>query len=468
MMRTLVLLILIIPVTAVAQNKQLLYGFDDLPQSLMSNPGAEVSFDMHIGFPLLSQVHLSAGSSGVTLYDIFQDTPGSINDRIRERLHKMTRNDFFVINQQLEILSIGWRDNRRRYYTAGIYQELDAFAYFPKDPALLAYEGNNDYIGRSFLFSDVAFTADVLNVFHVGFTNYYSENLNYGFRAKLYSGVFNAHSVKNRGVFRTVPSPEGPNLYRHYLRNIDLLINTSGYADLLDAQNPSGVGTMGRLGKRAFLGGNLGLGFDAGFTWYPEEQYRISGSILDMGFINQTKSVESYRYYGDYYTDGIELIFPGPGEREPNYWDEWEDHLDRNLEDKTLHNSYITWRPVKVNASVDFGFHENTEPCNCHKPMGRRRYYNHLGAHVFAMKRPRGVNYATTIYFDKTFSENFRTKISYTVDSFSFSNIGFLISARLYDFNVYLAADNLLDYVNLARANNASLQFGMQMIFNRE
>ena len=129
MMRTLVLLILIIPVTAVAQNKQLLYGFDDLPQSLMSNPGAEVSFDMHIGFPLLSQVHLSAGSSGVTLYDIFQDTPGSINDRIRERLHKMTRNDFFVINQQLEILSIGWRDNRRRYYTAGIYQELDAFAF---------------------------------------------------------------------------------------------------------------------------------------------------------------------------------------------------------------------------------------------------------------------------------------------------------------------------------------------------
>jgi hypothetical protein len=121
-----------------------------------------------------------------------------------------------------------------------------------------------------------------------------------------------------------------------------------------------------------------------------------------------------------------------------------------------------------VNASVDFGFRENAEPCNCHKPMGRRRYYNHLGAHFFAMKRPRGLNYATTLYFDKTFNERFRGKISYTADSYSFSNIGLLLSARLYNFNVYLAADNLLDYTNLAKARNASVQLGFQLIFNRE
>ena len=447
-----------------AQNKQLLYNFDDLPQTLLTNPGAETNFDMHIGLPLFSQIHLSAGSSGVNLYDIFKDDGGSINDRIRKMVHELSRNDFFTVNQQLELFSIGWRDNKRRYYTAGIYQELDAFVYFPKDPALLAYEGNKDHIGRDFSFSDVSFTADVLNVFHIGFTNYYSEDLNYGFRGKIYSGVFNAYSAGNTGTFRTEVTPGGPNLYRHYMSNVDILINTAGYADLVDSENVSNTGMLAEIGKRAFLGGNLGLGLDAGFTWYASDQYRITGSILDIGFIRQFKNVENYRYYGDYQTDGIELLFPGTRE----YWDEWEDDLDRSLRDETLTNSYVTWRPVKINASVDFGFLENAEPCNCYRPIGRRRYFNHLGAQFFAIKRPRGLNYATTLYYDRTFNNNFRGKITYTADSYSFSNIGLMFAARLFNFNVYLAADNLLDYTNLAKARNASVQIGFQFLFSRE
>ncbi|WP_037325429.1 DUF5723 family protein [Salinimicrobium terrae] len=457
------LFILTFYLAAPAQNKQLLYNFDDLPQNLLINPGAETYFDMHIGIPFLSQIHLSAGSSGVSMYDIFKDDQGSINARIKESLHKLSRNDFFMVNQQLEIFSIGWRDNKRRYYTAGVYQEMDAFVYFPKDPAVLAYEGNKDYIGRNFNFSDAAFTADFLNVFHVGFTNYYSEDLNYGFRGKIYSGIFNAYSVGNRGIFRTELSPEGPNLYRHYMSGLDMVINTSGWANVVDSK-ASNKEVMTSLLESALLGGNIGVGLDAGFTWYPSDQYRITGSLLDIGFMRQTKNVENYRYYGDYQTHGIELLFPGTQE----YWDEWEDDLDRNLKDETLTNSYTTWRPVKLNASVDYGFHENAEPCNCYRPMGRRRYYNHLGAQFFAVKRPRGLNYATTLYYDRTFNENFRGKVTYTADSYSFSNIGLLVSAKLSNFNVYLAADNLLDYTNFAKAQNASLQIGFQLMFSRE
>ncbi len=223
---------------------------------------------------------------------------------------------------------------------------------------------------------------------------------------------------------------------------------------------------MSSIGKKAFLGGNLGLGFDVGFTWYLTDQYRVTGSILDIGFMRQTKDVENYRYFGSHETDGIELLFPEGSS--PPYWDDWEDELDRNLKDETLYNSYTTWRPVKVNASFDFGFIENAEPCNCYEPMGRRRYYNHIGAQFFAMKRPRGLNYATTLYYDRFFNENFRGKVTYTADSYSFSNIGLLLSAKLQNFNVYLAADNLLDYTNLAKARNASVQIGFQLLFNRE
>ena len=468
-MRIFLLISILFSVLAVhGQNKQLIYNFSDLPQSLMTNPGAETTFDMHVGIPFLSQVHIAAGSSGVSFHDIFQSGSGSINDRLGSIIRDMSRNDFFNVNQQLEIIYVGWRDKKKRYYTAGVYQEADVFLYFPKDPAVLAYEGNSGYIGEDFNMSDAAFTAEVLNVFHIGFTNYYSENLNYGFRGKLYSGMFNASSTRNRGIFRTEVSPEGPNLYRHYLNGLDVLINTSGWADLEESENPSGIGALSRFGKRGLLAGNLGLGLDVGFTWYPKERYRVTGSILDLGFVHQTKNVENYHYYGDYQTDGIELLFPGSGENQRSYWDEWENDLDRRLKDKTYTNNYFTWRPVKLNASVDFGFDENVEVCNCHKPSGRRRYFHHVGAQFYAIKRPRGMNYATTLYFGKVFNQRYRGKVTYTADSYSFSNIGLLFSARLSNFNVYLAADNLLDYTNLARARNASLQLGMQFIFNRD
>ena len=37
-----------------AQNKQVLYNFAELPQSLLLNPAAETNYKFHIGVPLLS------------------------------------------------------------------------------------------------------------------------------------------------------------------------------------------------------------------------------------------------------------------------------------------------------------------------------------------------------------------------------------------------------------------------------
>lgn len=36
-----------------AQNKQLVYNFDQLPQTLMTNPGAVVDYKYHVGVPIL-------------------------------------------------------------------------------------------------------------------------------------------------------------------------------------------------------------------------------------------------------------------------------------------------------------------------------------------------------------------------------------------------------------------------------
>ncbi|HET8855374.1 MAG TPA: DUF5723 family protein, partial [Salinimicrobium sp.] len=102
------------------------------------------------------------------------------------------------------------------------------------------------------------------------------------------------------------------------------------------------------------------------------------------------------------------------------------------------------------------------------KPQGRRRYYNYLGFQIFSIKRPKGFLHAATVSYDKTFSDRLRGKVTYTIDAYSYSNIGLLLSTQLNNFNIYFAADNLLSYGNLAKAHNASLQFGFQFILAEE
>ena len=135
---------------AFSQNKQVLYGFNEIPQSLLLNPGAKVKNDWFIGMPLLSQVHTDVGMSGVSIYDVFADDGRDFNSKLRNAIYNMDSNDHFAINQQLEIFSGGYAFGtsyiKDQYLSFGMYQETDVFVYFPGDYAILAYEGNQNNI----------------------------------------------------------------------------------------------------------------------------------------------------------------------------------------------------------------------------------------------------------------------------------------------------------------------------------
>ncbi len=73
-------------VGAYSQNKQLLYYFTDIPQSLMINPGAEVDFKWYAGVPGISGLSFQIGSSGVSAYDLFADDGIDFNTKFRDRL----------------------------------------------------------------------------------------------------------------------------------------------------------------------------------------------------------------------------------------------------------------------------------------------------------------------------------------------------------------------------------------------
>lgn len=447
--------------TAIAQNKQLLYNVDDLPQSLLLNPGAEVSFDKHIGIPFFSGASVSVGSSGVSVFDIFQEG-GDINARISSAISSLDKKDFFTVNQQLEIVSFGWKPVFKDYYfSAGIYQELDAIVYFPKDLAVLAYEGNAGYINAPFKFNDISVAGEALTVYHFGISKPINEKLRLGARLKLYSSIFNVNSTDNKGQFITRTTPDGPNFYSHEVENASVIANTSGILSLSEG-NGSPIAS-------AVLSGNLGLGLDIGGTYRVNDRWTATASVLDFGAVFHTKDLRNYEFSGDYTLEGIEFQFPAilDGTVTTPYWQNLEDEIDDQLPfQDELERNYTTWRPLKLNASINYGFGTNLYgECDCTNG-GENKYASNLGVQLYAIKRPQAPQTAITVYYDRRWTDYLRTKVTYTTDAFSKRNIGLLLSTNINKFNVYLAADNLLDYPNLAKAYNASLQFGFQLTFD--
>jgi hypothetical protein len=93
-------------------------------------------------------------------------------------------------------------------------------------------------------------------------------------------------------------------------------------------------------------------------------------------------------------------------------------------------------------------------------------YTDAVGAQLFSVFRPLSTNVALTAFYQKSFSKKLHAKVTYTMDDFSYSNIGAGMSFQFGKVNFYGMFDNILSYRNLSSANSVSLQLGINFIMN--
>lgn len=436
-----------------AQNKQVLYDFAGLPQTLMMNPGAEVENKFYIGFPLFSQMSLNGGFTGFSAYDIFSDNGTDINIKIDNAVQNYGKSEFFEVNQQLEVISGGFGLNEASYLSFGYYQELSALVKVPRDLVDGMYEGNND-INRSYSVNKLTGRAELLGVYHVGISKKINNKLQIGGRVKLYSGVLHAKSKANKGSLVTNNGTN--NLYTQQLNNVDMLLQTSGIIlDDYDNIEPSDYV------KKLFFSGNYGLGVDLGFTYHYNKQWTISASAQDIGFVYYTKDVESYSVNGDFEVEGFDLNFDI--DNPEDYWNDLKERFEEEVVVDTLYTNYISTRPLKLNGAINYSFGKEYDDCRFETRPGK--YSNKVGFQLFSSVGSVHSYIAATLFYERWFSKHFQAKVTYTADPYSFYNLGAGISTTLGPVNLYVLADNLLYLNNLYDTQSMSVQVGVNFIF---
>jgi hypothetical protein len=457
MKKFLFFLLILSVVKVTSQNKQVLFNFAELPQSLLLNPGTETNYKFHFGVPLLSAFSMEFGSSGAVLTDVFALDHKDINDKISTILNALSTRDYVKLHSQIEIISGGFRLDPKTYISFGLYNEIDMISYYPKDVFRLVNEGNNAHLNKSFSASQIRFKLDVLGVIHAGISRKVSDQLTLGGRFKIYSSALNMESSNNTGTFTTVLGTD--NIYKHYLTNINITARTSGLFnsddELIDEPNT--------YLNNTFFGDNLGIGFDFGVTYHISPQLEFSGSILDIGFISHKKNIKNTTAKGSFIFDGFDFQYDS--DNPIDYLGQLDAHFKEQLPTDENQESYMSWRPTKLNVALKYSFGERRSKI-CYDNTYKDFYTDALGVQLYSVFRPLSPQLALTAFYQKSLTNTLQSKVTYTVDDFSYANIGAGFSAQFGKVNLYGMLDNILEYSNLSSANSISLQLGINVIFN--
>ncbi|MCH2032222.1 MAG: DUF5723 family protein [Tenacibaculum sp.] len=450
------ILLMLFTVVVTSQNKQILYGFDNIPQTLLLNPGAKTNYKYHVGVPLLSGISVQANMSGFTIADLFRNDNVDFNTKLDNVLNQLDNNDYIALNTQVEIINAGYQMNDKDYLSVGFYTEVDVFSIIPRDFLELLRDGNAPNLNRSFLFSRFSTKADVLGVLHAGISRKINERFTAGVRLKIYSGSLNVLTNDNQGSFTTRLGTNG--IYEHTLSGLDLAGYSSGF---YGSDNEFDIEVSDVLSK-TFLGPNLGLGIDIGFTYQMDEQTEFSASLLDIGFINYSDLLRNGTVTGDYVFSGIEFQYDGSN---PNYWQDLNDDISASVPRSENKESYSVMRPMKFNAALHHYFGKSRREESCSDISYHSYYDNAVGAQLYSVIRPIGPQFAFTGFYQRKFSEKLSSRVTYTVDDFSYTNFGIGISAHIWKVNLYGAVDNIFNLSDIADANSASVQFGINILF---
>ncbi len=437
----------------IQSQQQTIYSFAESPQTLLLNPGAETNFNYHYGIPFLSNFNLEAGATSLNLSDLFLDDGIGFTDKLKGVMNNSDERDYINFNLRNDVLFGGFRLDKKSYISFGFYQEVDFIFYLPKDIIELGLYGNT--INRTFAFSQLNFRGSINGVLHAGISKKVNEKFNVGARIKLYSSSANVESTNNSGTFRTFTNSQ--NSLSQTINNVNTEVRTSG----LFNNNDDFLNAPRDLFTNTVFGGNLGVGFDAGFTYHFDSNLEFTASIIDFGFIRYSKQIKNFKAEGDYVFDGIDFQFDPLNPID--YWDQLEDDFDQQVDIDENKNAYTSWRPTRLNASLRYSFGKVRSKV-CYSATKKDYHSKAVGLQVHSVMRPLEPVFSITSFFENSFSENLHVKLTHTVNNYSNTIFGAALAFQWRTFNFVGSVDNVTQATNLETANSLAINVGLNFV----
>lgn len=431
---------------AFAQTDLTLYNMENVPQSMYQNPAFIPHTKVNIGLPVISSIYLHGQNTGFKWkHLVTNDTLGSdsLILTMDNALDKMSQLNFLGAKAEIDLLSFGFKAGKG-YFSFNATEHIGAKFAYPRDLFGLAWKGNGGYLGQSADFSGLGFDASHYREFGIGYAREINDKLTIGGKVKFLHGMANIYTKKSDlSLFTDAETFD-------LTANSEILLQTSGIGLFSDS---SDIDVSSYLFKQK----NFGAGIDLGASYQINEDFRVTGSIVDLGFIRWKSDPRQYFSQAASFTfSGIDIAdFPTGG----------------------VDNAFIDSLGQVLIDSLEgtFVIDSNVNPYSA--PTVPRLYLG--GDYFITDKIKTGVLFKGELYHG-TFLPSvaahitarvkrfFQASLNFSYTDRSAPNMGFGFAVNGGPVQLYLVSDNVLSPLMPHNTKNAHVHMGLNLTFGRE
>ncbi|WP_425389479.1 DUF5723 family protein [Ekhidna sp.] len=398
-------------------------------QNNLINPSLIPEGKLFIGLPVLSGVHVNVNNK-VSYNEVFTKEADRIEVDVDKILGNLQQQNMLSATVNVNLLHVGYRLNSGPLLSFTINERVNADFVYSKELVNYVFNGNSDFLNQEVKISNVGTVATHFREFGLGFAAPVNEQLTVGLRGKFLVGFAN---ISTPGNFRAT-------------------ITSNGEAFQVDAdwQNAtmrsSGMDIYrrdeGDLGSHLVFNGNTGFAMDLGATYRLNRYYTITGSIVDVGFINWKEDIENHTLNDTSFTyNGVDL------QELDNITQTLEDSLFNKFDPSENSDPYRSWLPVTAYGSWIYHY---SPKIDIYVTGGTR-----LVQRQVKMLYGAGATYK--------FGKAFTASATVTKLPQQFFNVGAAITAKGGPVQMYLAADQI---VNFSVPDSKAFDFRFGMSFN--
>lgn len=400
-------------------------------QNNLINPSLIPEGRFFLGLPVLSGVHVNVNNKFSYNEGFTVESTRTLID-IPKIVGNLQRQNMVSAKVGVNLLHVGYKLKSGALLSFVANERVEADFLYPKELVEYVFtDGNNEFLNEDVRISRVGLIAQHFREFGLGIAAPINDQLTVGLRGKFLVGFVNASLP---GGTKAILNTNGE-AFQIDAEWENATLRTSGF-DIYDE-------TEGDLGSHLVMNGNTGFAIDIGGTYKLNRYYTITGSIVDLGFINWNENIKNYSLADTTFNySGVNLESLGDIEQT------LEDSLFSKFETDDTFDPYKSWLPVTGYGSWIYHYSPKTD---IYVTVGTRWIQRE-----FKMMYGGGVT--------QKFGKAFTGSISVTKLPQQFFNVGAAFAVKGGPVQFYMAADQVINF-SVPDAKAIDFRFGMSFAF---
>ncbi|MFN4234723.1 MAG: DUF5723 family protein [Bacteroidia bacterium] len=426
-----------------AQQDLVLYNMRYVPQRNYANPALWNNAKVNIGLPIISSYYFNLGNSGFKYSELVRKKANdSLYFDVENMVGKLAKNNYLFFNQNVDLLSFGFRVKEKSYFSVNITDRFDVRFRYPKDLIEFAWRGNGALLDKELLFN-VGFDFSHYTEYGLNYSRKINDKLTVGARIKYLNGKENIQTKASD--VRLLTDSKGFDI----TAQSNIIINTSGIADTSAFSNFDFI-------KYYFRRSNNGVAGDIGATYKFNDHFSISASANDIGYISWNAHVRNYvskNANAKFTYQGIELNqFFNDSTSIDQAFEKVADSLANTFEIVEQQNAYKSGLGPRFYLGGNYTINPNHD----------------IGLLVYARSFDKRLHPGVSLSYNLRLGRILGLSAAYSIYNRAYNNFGLGLSLNLGFMQWYLASDNLTGFIFPQNTKLAHIHAGFNMTFGRD